>query len=465
MFVVDGSQSIDESQWADQRNFVRSLVNSVAVSPDLVNVGIVIFADRAKSVTELTSNKFTVLGSIDSGFDRSKPFLGLQTYVDTGVDVASSWLLQGRAGATKLIVVLTDGEPSNAAYAKASFERATGTGIIVMAVLVGSSAAPAVASWTSVPPIPIDSFAALNTAVSQVANKLCGSTLRPPAPFASDVAKIATCGAIADVSFVLEANADVDQWEWLQQGSFVKELINVLPVAADALNVGVISYAKTANVLSPLERSKAALLSKSWADRGILGAGWRIDTGVQAAQAQLQGGRANARKVVIVLAHHEPSDFGLADSTFGTLKDTGAEVLFVVVGHGAAALTKQDVLAWSTIPEVWARNGYDNLSSQGIAETLSAIAKAVCRSPSTPSATKPTAYPISAPTANPSSASSTKIPQGYDSCAREKAWCPTGTVNMGEAFRTVAGAWCCIPAKTPSRNPTLPAWLLTQQSD
>jgi hypothetical protein len=40
-----------------------------------------------------------------------------------------------------------------------------------------------------------------------------------------------------------------------------------------------------------------------------------------------------------------------------------------------------------------------------------------------------------------------------------------GTVNMGEAFRTVAGAWCCIPAKTPSRNPTLPAWLLTQQSD
>ena len=86
MFVVDGSQSIDESQWADQRNFVRSLVNSVAISPDLVNVGIVIFADdRAKSVTELTSNKFTVLGSIDSGFDRSKPFLGLQTYVDTGV--------------------------------------------------------------------------------------------------------------------------------------------------------------------------------------------------------------------------------------------------------------------------------------------------------------------------------------------------------------------------------------------
>jgi hypothetical protein len=173
--VIDGSGSVG-SNWGKQIQFAADLVNTLPVSAGGMHVSIVVFSSKSSSrqriVQRLTGSKATLMSALKNlRHDRGG------TYMVPAVRNAKSALSSGRVGVPKVMLMLTDGRPSD--RPSSEFHSLKAAGIKVMMVLIGKNIRRStVQSWVSSPSsdnaIAITSgFAALKSAVSTIVKTVC----------------------------------------------------------------------------------------------------------------------------------------------------------------------------------------------------------------------------------------------------------------------------------------------------
>ena len=137
ILAIDSSDSISDSQWTQFMNFVDKLVKDFPISADGMNVGALQFASTAHTYSTLTS-PYAKTGMLPRGKDTQ---LGFRTNMDKAVELAIKNFENGRADAADILIVISDGLPSdgtnNGTATDKAFNLAREKGIKVQFVLIG----------------------------------------------------------------------------------------------------------------------------------------------------------------------------------------------------------------------------------------------------------------------------------------------------------------------------------------
>jgi uncharacterized protein YegL len=182
VLVLDSSKSIEESDWKKFVHFTHSLIDTLPIDPDTMRLGIIEFNTNAKLVSGLSSNKAAIQAMVDSRLSKTSEG---KTYTDKAVRLALDDLAKNARDTSipKLMLILTDGLPSNRTLANAAFADAKRKGVLIQLVTIGwvANIMPVPASWSSkgFPPLKMmGGYSELVKRMSDVAGAVCGLTAK-----------------------------------------------------------------------------------------------------------------------------------------------------------------------------------------------------------------------------------------------------------------------------------------------
>lgn len=186
--VLDASGSISAGDWTRFEEFTSSLIGSLPIGPKAMHLGIIEFNTEARQVSSLVSTKDEALAMSKQ---LSKVTSG-RTYVDKAIYMAMDDLEKNGRRATdpkipQVIIVLTDGAPSDRNAAAVAFKAAIAKGYQVQIVLIGFMAVfmPPDADWSSAPPMKMmGGYESLLQARAQVTDLVCSVSRKTEAPTA-----------------------------------------------------------------------------------------------------------------------------------------------------------------------------------------------------------------------------------------------------------------------------------------
>lgn len=131
LLIVDGSGSVEPKNFNKMREFCKKVADSLRVSPNLVHMGIIQFATKARVEVGLTGDKNQV-----------KMTAAKMSYMQQGTDfnvalqtASSEFGQRGRDNVRKLIIFQTDGEYNGKTIASTLHKQ----GIKICAVGVGNA--------------------------------------------------------------------------------------------------------------------------------------------------------------------------------------------------------------------------------------------------------------------------------------------------------------------------------------
>merc|ERR1712167_114800 len=186
--VLDASGSISAGDWTRFEEFTTNLIGSLPIGPKAMHLGIIEFNTEARQVSSLVSTKDEALAMSKQ---LSKVTSG-RTYVDKAIYMAMDDLEKNGRRATdpkipQVIIVLTDGAPSDRDAAAVAFKAAIAKGYQVQIVLIGFMAVflPPDADWSSAPPMKMmGGYESLLQARAQVTDLVCSVSRKTEAPTA-----------------------------------------------------------------------------------------------------------------------------------------------------------------------------------------------------------------------------------------------------------------------------------------
>lgn len=186
--ILDASGSISAGDWARFEEFTAGLVGSLPIGPKAMHLGIIEFNTESRQVASLVSTKEDALAATKQ---LSKVTSG-RTYVDKAIYMAMDDLEKNGRKATdpkipQVIIVLTDGAPSDRDAADKAFKAAIAKGYQVQIVLIGFMAVflPPDADWSTSPPMKMmGGYESLLQARAQVTDLVCSVSRKTEAPTA-----------------------------------------------------------------------------------------------------------------------------------------------------------------------------------------------------------------------------------------------------------------------------------------
>ncbi|KAM9723783.1 LOW QUALITY PROTEIN: collagen alpha-6(VI) chain-like [Menidia menidia] len=136
LFLVDGSSSIDAEKFQSMKTFMGAVVNLTTVGRDLTRFGAILYADRPESRFELGDfeSRGQVLAAIEG---LAAP--GGDTYTAAALTQALQYLGRphggrGGGGVPQLLMVITDGDATDAPRLRAAAEALRGAGVRVVSI-------------------------------------------------------------------------------------------------------------------------------------------------------------------------------------------------------------------------------------------------------------------------------------------------------------------------------------------
>lgn len=130
MLVLDGSSSISGADFQRVRDFSRRLAESFTVAPNATRIGIVQFSDNAQLELPLNADLVQVQSAI-----QQVQQIDNGTAIGAGIALAHDEIRDnGRANATPLLILLTDGASGDNPVPAALAAQQTGTRIIAIGV-------------------------------------------------------------------------------------------------------------------------------------------------------------------------------------------------------------------------------------------------------------------------------------------------------------------------------------------
>ena len=139
LLALDRSASISVPEWAEYMRYVDSLIEALPIGKGRMRVGIVEFAKTARLVQRLSDDAGSVLeGRRAITHERGVDMREVSVDMSEPAKLARQLLTDKRG--PRMLLMITDGLPTNREMAAVQFEAAKDDGIEVVMVLVGARA-------------------------------------------------------------------------------------------------------------------------------------------------------------------------------------------------------------------------------------------------------------------------------------------------------------------------------------
>lgn len=132
MLALDGSGSINPTDFDLMKQFVRQLAGSFVIGPDDVNVGIIQFANTAELYLPLSADPQQVYLSIDNMTQ-----FGDRTDIAGAIKLAQEQF-ETRRSIPRVVIIITDGQHNMAGNPIAEGDRSRIAGTVILGVAVGT---------------------------------------------------------------------------------------------------------------------------------------------------------------------------------------------------------------------------------------------------------------------------------------------------------------------------------------
>ncbi len=139
VFALDGSESLAENGFDKIKYFVKAVVDNYTVSESETHVGIIEFSDKANVILQL--NKLFEPTSIKDQVQRIIPSGGKETMTDEALRKSADEVFDvnsgGRPGASKVLIIVTDGKSTGKEPPKRAVKPVKEKGVRVYVVNIG----------------------------------------------------------------------------------------------------------------------------------------------------------------------------------------------------------------------------------------------------------------------------------------------------------------------------------------
>ncbi|XP_025114149.1 cartilage matrix protein-like isoform X2 [Pomacea canaliculata] len=370
VFLMDASGSIKPGEWQQEKEFVANLIDSLAVGPRAIHVGVIVYSTDIGQVIDLQPFKSrTQLKAMLRGLEQD----GQGT--DTALAVArmrSMVANQGRPGAIPIAVVITDGRSDDVHKTiQEALNARTVEKITMIALGVGNETyldelqeiAPKDHNHNRL--FTVSDFTQLQNVVQEISDLICKvvpmTSLEPtippttattvePSPTTTPYLPPISCQQPADVVFLLDGSHSIQAEDWDRGRIFVSTLINSLEVGDEGIHVGIIVYSSNVGDTIPIK----PFLGKAELKRRVSGLRQtplgRTNTalGLQALRGMFAThGRPGIPHIGIVITDGKSSNVHQTKSE-ASLAKTASGIVMLVIGVGKRTLqTELEAMASS----------------------------------------------------------------------------------------------------------------------
>ncbi|XP_030406943.1 collagen alpha-6(VI) chain-like isoform X1 [Gopherus evgoodei] len=217
VFVIDGSGSINSSEYQTMKDFMIALVNRSDVGPDRVQFGAVKYSGEPETFFYL--NKYTTKSEIVKAIQNDAT-LGGSTYTAKAIGYSEALFAQehgGRKskGVPQILIVITDGDSHDKAQLGDTAKRLRDNGIIIYAVgIEGADITELLAMAGSEDKYYyVDTFEGLKNTSVAISEKVCNDS-KPE------------CEIQADLVFLIDGSSSIDQTDFTRMKDFLKNVLD-----------------------------------------------------------------------------------------------------------------------------------------------------------------------------------------------------------------------------------------------
>jgi Mg-chelatase subunit ChlD len=139
VFALDGSESLAQKGFDKIKDLVKAMIDNYTISETETHVGVIEFSDKANVILQL--NKLFEPTSIKDEVQRIIPSGGKETVTDEALRKSADELFDvksgGRPGASKVLIVVTDGKSTGKEPLKRAVKPLKEKGVRVYVVNIG----------------------------------------------------------------------------------------------------------------------------------------------------------------------------------------------------------------------------------------------------------------------------------------------------------------------------------------
>ncbi|XP_078315734.1 collagen alpha-6(VI) chain-like isoform X2 [Crassostrea virginica] len=382
VFLLDSSGSETKLNFQKMLNFVQDFTRQFDIGPKNAQIGVATFSSDVHERIKLDqySDKTALLAAI-SGI----PYDAGATYTDEALQYARTYAFQsshgGRPNASRIVIVMTDGQSMNAAN---TLQEATALksqpNMKVIAIGIGSGVNTKELNNIASDPqhmFTVANFDVLNKLNSELTFTSCQ-----------------TCGFIqtADIVFALDSSGSEGQINFQKQLDFVQTFVRDLPVGPNNVQFSVLSFGTSVQnnfYLNQYSDKRPILDAIQNTDNvgGSTATGDALQFIREHSILPANGARSNSSLFVVVLTDGMSSDHAATLTQANLLKATGATVVAIGIGSSVDK-TELNAIASDT-NHVFTAQNFDSL--QTIKED---VKKAACEGVNTTMIVTPSTTPI-----------------------------------------------------------------------
>ena len=139
VFALDGSESLAKKGFDKIKDLVKMIIDNYTISESETHVGVIEFSDKANVIFPL--NRLFDLTSIKNQIQRINPSGGKETVTDEVLRKSTDQVFDaksgGRPGASKVLIIITDGKSTGEEPPKRAVKRVKEKGVRVYVVSIG----------------------------------------------------------------------------------------------------------------------------------------------------------------------------------------------------------------------------------------------------------------------------------------------------------------------------------------
>ncbi|XP_046571858.1 collagen alpha-4(VI) chain-like isoform X2 [Haliotis rubra] len=370
MFVLDSSASIGPFNFNTMLNFITNFVRKFDVGTSAVQFGVVAFANDVNPQFDL--GRYKTRAEVIAGINDVRYHYG-GTYTEKALEyVRTTSFTSGqgsRSEATKIAIVLTDGQSNSVEKTKAEAQALHAAGIEVISIGIGSSVN--VQELTNIATnvsyvFSVATFDALYTIQAELLQATCRVQVnKPPA-----TVKPGPCVASdsADVIFLLDSSNSEGPASFQQELDFVVKFVDDFPIGPNDFQFGIITYASNARMQislndNPTESDLRLAILQVVYDGGLTYTNQALELARTVGFSDVSGARNGTSKFVIVVTDGASTAPAATLKEAELLKADGVNIITVGVGKHVP-VTMLQAMATDSTGGVFLVNSFEDLQTR-----------------------------------------------------------------------------------------------------
>ncbi|XP_059166953.1 collagen alpha-5(VI) chain-like [Physella acuta] len=373
LLAIDASSGIEETNFRKGCKFAADFAKYFSVGDTSARFGALLFGDVPKKICSL--------GTFNNNKDVAREIYYAQRINkrrETNTHLALDLMIEsnlfdieagGRADAPDILILIGGSKCSNKAKTLAAANRLKNRGVLIITVSVGTEGSADLQEISSSTSsfFSAVSFDGLWTIIVKIIERTIKVIITPEAPPAE-----AQCAALVDLFFVMDASGSIGKGNYKKQLQFVSNLIQPFTIGNKGAKVGALLFSTQVQKLFDLKTYTTkdaitkAILAAPYLEGSTstdLALNYIVEKNVFGAAS---GGRANAKRVVVVLTDGRSNNVFNTNRAAASVKNSGVQI--IAIGIAQAFLQELRAIA-SSNSDIFKAADFDALSS--IRRTLS----------------------------------------------------------------------------------------------